>query len=242
MSSGFGGSGKYKSKIVFGVALVASVPLLLSTFAASVTVGTGSLEFGQGSQQATACYQRIYVALGQEWYGSPTPEDSSAGYFRVRSVTVSNLDLDACAGKKLRVRLIDNTSSEIQVGPTQDAMVLQIALPNPVPVSNVSDTVSLGLSYLTGIGAPISTTLVANAALSVSGTSIYDGSILSTQNSYATFYLDPTSTIVNIDGQRVFRSTVETIDNPGRPQVAPSETPAPSEDTVEATPSETPAL
>ena len=84
MSSGFGGSGKYKSKIVFGVALVASVPLLLSTFAASVTVGTGSLEFGQGSQQATACDQRIYVALGQEWYGSPTPEDSSAGYFRVR--------------------------------------------------------------------------------------------------------------------------------------------------------------
>jgi hypothetical protein len=244
MSSGFGGSGKYKSKIVFGVAFIAAVPLLLSTFAASVTVGTGALEFGQGSQQAIACDQKIYVALGQEWYASPTPEDSSAGYFRVRSVTVSNLDLAACAGKKLRVRLIDNTSREIQVGPTTDSMVLQISLPNPSPVSNVSDPVSLGLSYLTGIGAPISTTLIANAVLSVSGTSIYDGSILSIQNGDATFYLDATSSIVNIDGQRVFRSTVETIDNPSSraqeapAQPAPSETPTPS---ATPTPSPTPA-
>jgi hypothetical protein len=134
--------------------------------------------------------------------------------------------------------LIDNTSREIQVGPTPDSMVLQISLPNPSPLSNVSDPVSLGLSYLTGIGAPISTTLIANAALSVSGTSIYDGSILSTQNSDATFYLDPTSTIVNVDGQRVFRSTVETIDNPSsRAQEAPAEpepsqTPTPSETTA----------
>jgi hypothetical protein len=227
MSSGFGGSGKYKSKVVFGVALVATVPFLLSTFAASVTVGTGTLEFGQGSQQATACDQKIYVALGEEWHGAPTPEDSSAGYFRVRAVTVSNLDLEACAGKKLRVRLIDNTSSEIKVGPTEESMVLQIALPNPIPVSNLSDPVTLGLSYLTGIGAPISTTLVASAALSISGTSVYDGSVLSSTNGDATFYLDPTATTVNIDGQKVFRTTVETIDNPAStPQVAPSATPS----------------
>jgi hypothetical protein len=229
MSSGFGGSGKYKSKIVLGVALVSSIPLLLSTFAASVTVGTGSLEFGQGSQQATACDQKIFVALGEEWHAAPTPEDSSAGFFRVRAVTISNLDLEACAGKKLRVRLIDNTSAEIKVGPTDDAMVLQISLPNPFPVSNLSDPVTLGLSYLTGIGAPISTTLLASAAVSVSGTSVYDGSVLSSKNGDATFYLDPTAATINIDGQKVFRSTVETIDNPaGTPQAVPSATPSPS--------------
>jgi len=235
MSSGFGGAGKYKSKVVFGVALVAAVPFLLSTFAASVTVGTGALEFGQGSQQATACDQKIYVALGEEWHGAPTAEDSSAGYFRVRAVTVSNLDLEACAGKKLRVRLIDNTSTEIKLGPTEESMVLQIALPNPFPISNLSDPVTLGLSYLTGIGAPISTTLAASAALSISGTSVYDGSVLSSKNGDATFYLDPTSTIVNIDGQKVFRTTVETIDNPASvPQAVPSATPS-------VTPSATPA-
>lgn len=228
MSSGFGGSGKSKSKVIFGVALVAAVPFLLSTFAASVTVGTGSLEFGQGSQQATACDQKIFVAMGEEWHAAPTPEDSSAGFFRVRSITVSNLDLEACAGKKLRVRLIDNTSTEIKIGPTNDSMVLQISLPNPLPVSNLSDPVTLGLSYLTGIGAPISTTLTASAVLSVSGTSVYDGTVLSSKNGDATFYLDPTAAIINIDGQKVFRTTVETIDNPAStPQAAPTATPAP---------------
>jgi hypothetical protein len=228
MSSGFGGSGKYKSKIVLGVGLIASIPLILSTFAASVTVGTGALEFGQGSQQATACDQKIFVALGEEWHGAPTPEDSSAGFFRVRAVTVSNLDLEACAGKKLRVRLIDNTSSEIKLGPTDDSMVLQIALPNPFPASNLSDPVTLGLSYLTGIGAPISATILASVAVSVSGTAVYDGTVLSSKNGDVTFYLDPTATTVNIDGQKVFRTTVETIDNPaGIPQAVPSATPAP---------------
>ena len=228
MSSGFGGSGKYKSKIVLGVGLIASIPLILSTFAATVTVGTGALEFGQGSQQATACDQKIFVALGEEWHGAPTPEDSSAGFFRVRAVTVSNLDLEACAGKKLRVRLIDNTSSEIKLGPTDDSMVLQIALPNPFPASNLSDPVTLGLSYLTGIGAPISATLLASVAVSVSGTAVYDGTVLSSKNGDVTFYLDPTATTVNIDGQKVFRATVETIDNPaGIPQAVPSATPAP---------------
>ena len=228
MSSGFGGSGKYKSKIVLGVGLIASIPLILSTFAASVTVGTGALEFGQGSQQATACDQKIFVALGEEWHGAPTPEDSSAGFFRVRAVTVSNLDLEACAGKKLRVRLIDNTSSEIKLGPTDDSMVLQIALPNPFPASNLSDPVTLGLSYLTGIGAPISATLLASVAVSVSGTAVYDGTVLSSKNGDVTFYLDPTASTVNIDGQKVFRTTVETIDNPaGTPVAVPSATPAP---------------
>jgi len=66
VDSGFGGSGRFKHKIIFGTALLTSIPLILSTFAASVTVGTGSLEFGQGSQQATACDKQIYVALGEE--------------------------------------------------------------------------------------------------------------------------------------------------------------------------------
>jgi hypothetical protein len=93
VKSNFGGVGRHKSKIIFGTAVIALVPMLLSTFAASVTVGSGSLEFGQGSQQAVACDENVFVALGEEWHGAPTPEDSSAGYFRVRTVTVSNLNV-----------------------------------------------------------------------------------------------------------------------------------------------------
>jgi hypothetical protein len=152
--------------------------------------------------------------MGEEWHASPTPEDSSNGFFRVRAVTISNLDLTSCAGKKLRVRLIDGNSAELTTGPTPDSKVLQISLPDQAPTSNVSDSVVLGLSYLTGIGTPISTPLLATATLSVSGTAVYDGTTLSATNADATFYLDPAATTVNIDGQTVRRTTVETVNNP----------------------------
>ena len=231
VDSGFGGSGKFKHKIIFGAALLTSIPLILSTFAASVTVGTGSLEFGQGSQQATACDKQIYVALGEEWKAAPTPQDSSAGFFRVRTVTVSNLDLQSCAGKKLRVRLIDGTSSELTIGSAPEAKVLQVTIPSVVPVSNITDSAALGLTYLTGTGGLISGSMLANATVSVSGTSIYDGSILSDQNGDVTFYIDPSAATINIDGQSVRRTTVETIDNPGAAAPAlptPTPTPTPS--------------
>ena len=80
VNSGFGGDGKkFKSKIVAGVTVIALVPFLLSTFAASVTVGNGALEFGQGSQQAIACDSKIFIAMGEEWKGAPAQNDPSAG-------------------------------------------------------------------------------------------------------------------------------------------------------------------
>ena len=224
VNSGFGGGGKkYKSKIVFGVAVMGFIPFLMSTFAASVTVGNGALEFGQGSQQAIACDSQIYIAMGEEWHGAPTVADSSAGYFRVRAITVSNLDLQNCAGKKLRVRLINGASQEIGIGPIPEAKVLQVSLPIAPPVSNISDSTALLLSYLTGTGNTISGTLLASAAVSVSGTSIYDGSVLSATNADVTFFIDPSAASVNIDGQLVRRTTVETIDNPSAIAPAPTQ-------------------
>lgn len=211
VTSNFGGVGRHKSKIIFGTALIALVPLMLSTFAASVTVGSGNLEFGQGSQQATACDSNVFVAMGEEWHGAPTPSDSSAGYFRVRTVTVSNLDTESCAGKRLRVRLVDGSSREIQIGSIEGATVFQIALPTAPAASNISDSATLNLSYLTGTGQLISGSMAASAVLNVSGTSVYDGSSLTTLNADVTFYLDPSATLVNIDGQMVRRATVETV-------------------------------
>lgn len=230
VNSGFGGGKKFKSKIVAGITLVALVPVLLSTFAASVTVGNGALEFGQGSQQAIACDPKIFIALGEEWKGAPATDDPSAGFFRVRTVTVSNLDLQKCLGKKLRVRLINNSSQEITLGPVAEAKVLQISLPNALPTQNLSDSTALLLTYLTGTGEPIAGGLLANAAVLVSGTSVYDGSILGPNNTDVTFFVDPTAATVNIDGQSVFRTTVETINNPSTQATAEaSPTPTPTQ-------------
>ena len=211
VNSNFGGVGRHKSKILFGTALIALVPVLISTFAASVTVGSGALEFGQGSQQAIACDQNVFVAIGEEWHGAPSAQDSSAGFFRVRTVTVSNVNVESCAGKKLRIRLIDGTSQELQIGSIAGANVIQVALPATPPASNITDSATLGLSYLSGTAQLISGAMSATAVLNVSGTSIYDGSSLNSQNADVTFYLDPTAQQVNIDGQNVRRATVETV-------------------------------
>ena len=213
VNSRFGGSGKQRSKILIGVALTAAVPLLLSTFAASVTVGTGNLNFGQGSEQAVACDSQVYVSLGQEWHSQPTPTDSTAGFFRVKSVTVSGLNLVACQNTKLRVRLINMQGKEIALG-TDSATVLQISIPQTDQPQSTSDSAILGLGYLTGDGQVISGVMQAQANLSVAGTSIYDGSTLSPQSADVTFYLDPSQQLVNIDGQAVGRTTVESVNNP----------------------------
>lgn len=213
VKSRFGGSGRTRSKIVAAVAIMVSVPFILSTFAASITVGTGALTFGQGSQQAVACDSQVYVALAQEWYSAPTETDPTNGYFRVKSVTVAGLDLVACQKTKLRIRLIDNIGREILVGPT-DAKVLQMAIPTSDAPTSTSDAAALGLSYLTGPGDLISGVMSAAIALSTSGTSIYDGSILSANSADVTFYLDPAATLINIDGASVGRTTVESVNNP----------------------------
>jgi hypothetical protein len=213
VTSRFGGSGRHRNKILVGIATAAVVPFLLSTFAASVTVGSGQLDFGQGSQQAIACDSQVYVALNQEWHSAPTATDATAGFFRVRSVTISNLDLVACKNTKLRIRLIDATGHEIQLGAIPGANVLQISLPNTDQPVSISDPAALGLTYLTSTGDPISGTMPAQISLSTSGVSVYDGSTLTPNNADATFYIDP-SQQVNIDGSTVGRVTVETVNNP----------------------------
>ena len=217
VNSGFGGGkSRHRNKIIIGAALAGVVPFIVSTFAASVTVGSGPLEFGQGSQQAVACDPTVFAALGEEWHSAPTDADSSAGFFRVRGVTVSNLDLTSCHGKKLRIRLISTTGAELPIGPSTDAHVMQISLPDvDAPVSS-SDASALALTYLTGDGTVVSSPMAGSVSLNVSGTSIYDGSDLSITNADVTFYLDSSATLVNLDGQTIGRTTVETVNNPTR--------------------------
>ena len=216
MNNGFAGIGGVKSKLLFGVSLVALVPFLMSTFAANVTVGSGALEFGQGSQQAIACDSTVYVSIGEEWYSQPTATDSSAGFFRVKALTVSNLDLNSCRGKKLRVRLISTAGAEIPIGANPDIRVLQVVVPDVDAQVSSSDATYLQLASLNGDGAVVAGTLTAAASLNISGTAIYDGTDLNTTSADVTYYLDPTATLVNVDGQIVGRTTVETVNNPKR--------------------------
>jgi hypothetical protein len=213
VTSRFGGAKKHRSKIFIGLGLIAVVPFVLSTFAASVTVGTGSLEFGQGSQQAISCDDTVFIALGEEWHASPVAGDASAGFFRVRTATISNLNLTSCAGKKIRLRLIDGSGGEIPIAPG-GATVFEVSLPKTVPTQNSSDAVALGFADLLPVGTALGVPSLAQVSLNVSGISVYDGTPLSQSNGDLTFYLDPSASTINIDGQSVHRMTVETVNNP----------------------------
>lgn len=213
VKSRFGGSGRSRSKIAAAAAIALSIPFFVSTFAASVTVGSGALTFGQGSQQAVACDSQVYVALAQEWKSAPTETDPTAGYFRVKSVTVSGLDLVACQRTKLRLRLINMQGQEIVLG-ASNATVLQMSIPTSAAPESSSDPAALALGYLTGGGDVISGVMYASINMSTGGTSIYDGSTLSANSSDVTFYLDPTMQNINIDGAIVGRTTVESVNNP----------------------------
>ena len=120
----------------------------------------------------------------------------------------------SCQNTKLRIRLIDGAGKEVQLGGTQGATVLQIAVPSTDGQVSTSDPAVLGLGYLTGDGAVISGVMNAAVSLSTAGTSVYDGSTLSPNSADVTFYLDPTQSTVNIDGQSVGRVTVESVNNP----------------------------
>jgi len=103
---------------------------------------------------------------------------------------------------------------EIQLGPIPNANVLQVSIPQTDQPTNTSDPAVLGLGYLTGSGEVISGTMTAAVNLSVQGTSVYDGSVLSPTSADVTFFLDPTTQQVNIDGANVGRTTVESVNNP----------------------------
>jgi hypothetical protein len=100
--------------LILGVALIAGVTTLGSTLAASVTIGSSPITFGQGLTQAVACDSAITVTPATEFVNA-----SGAGSFRLKTVTIGGLDNSAtnastgvgCGGKNLIIRAYGDSSS-----------------------------------------------------------------------------------------------------------------------------------
>jgi hypothetical protein len=90
--------------ILAGVGILALVPLVGSTFAASITLGTGAVEFGQGTREATACDASIDTAL------SATVASAS---FTDTALTLSDIDVSTgkCGDKTFVVRIADYSNN-----------------------------------------------------------------------------------------------------------------------------------
>jgi hypothetical protein len=93
--------------LILGVALVAGVMTVGSTLAASVTIGSTPITFGQGVTQAVACDSEITVTPTTSFDNA-----TGAGSFLLKTITISGLNNDTtnsttgvgCGGKSLVVK------------------------------------------------------------------------------------------------------------------------------------------
>ena len=92
-------------KILLGIGALIIVPVIGTTLAAQITIGSGAIQFGQGVQQATACDAAITVTAATSFANT-----TSAGSFNVGDVVISAID-DDCNAKKFTVSLFGNSSS-----------------------------------------------------------------------------------------------------------------------------------
>jgi hypothetical protein len=97
-------------KVLLGIALLITVPLIGKTLAASIAINSGSgnqVQFGQGVVQAAACDSDITVTPVASFINT-----SGSGSFQVDTVTLTGI-ADACNGKKFKLNAYGDTGAAL---------------------------------------------------------------------------------------------------------------------------------
>lgn len=165
VGSHFGGSVDHRTKKIIAGILVATIgPLVATTLAASVTIGSGNLEFGQGSQAAVACDSAITSAITETWYQTST-------IFRVATISLTALDTAACAGKSLKITLLGSSGTALTVGSTAETSIT-VALTN-VTGAQSGGSLSGSTASLSTIGTNNTLTVTLNAGVNLDASTVY---------------------------------------------------------------------
>ena len=176
VNSRFGGSVNHRSKKIIAGFLIATIgPLVATTLAASVTIGTGSLEFGQGSQAAVACDTAITTAITETWYNAST-------IFEVATIVLSDLNTAAgagvsnagCGGKILKVSLLGSSGTALTIGSSGTATSASVTLASP-GVNGTQTIASNGVTAsLASAGATATLTLtIPTASIHLDAATVY---------------------------------------------------------------------
>jgi len=147
-------------KKILALSAIASVAVLGSTYAASVTLNSGAaVEFGQGVAETSACDPSITLTPAGEF-------NNTSKVFALSSIAVTDI-ADACSGKVFRIRAYPNTGSVLSLVTGVDA----------VEVTYNSDGTSTALvgtpTGITITPAANSFTLNFDTSISASSTDIY---------------------------------------------------------------------
>lgn len=105
---------KSRKGIYIGIAILALVPVIGSTYAASIAVNSGSaIEFGQGQNAVTACDSSITITPTSTF----TPGTNNAdGTFSLDTVVLGGVDTSACNGKTFKLVARDSSGAAITNG------------------------------------------------------------------------------------------------------------------------------
>ena len=90
-------------KIALGLAAVILVPTIGSTLAGSITVGSGTVEFGQGVVTTAACDSEITV--------TPSSVLTNSMFF-LDTVVISGIDASTCDGKYFTIKALSNGTAQ----------------------------------------------------------------------------------------------------------------------------------
>ena len=105
---------KKNLKIVAGLASVGAIAVFGSTLAANISLGSGTLEFGQGVQVTAACDNSITLTPKVNFVNS-----AGGGTFFLSTIGFSNLDASSsttCQGKTLTLSAYgDSGATPIQI-------------------------------------------------------------------------------------------------------------------------------
>lgn len=128
-------------KGLVGLSAVAAIAVFGSTLAASITLNSGSVEFGQGVSQTTACDSAITVA--------PTATFANAtgvsGVFKMSKVALTGID-SACGGDTFTLQAWGDTAAtalQLATGPSNAVISSATALFNGSTTSLVTNGVTL---------------------------------------------------------------------------------------------------
>jgi hypothetical protein len=96
-------------KIALGAAVLLLIPILGTTFAASIAVNGGSaVQFGQGVASVNACDTSVTIGPAGDY-------NYASDAFHLETVTITNLDTVSCAGKTITLRAYDSSTSTSMV-------------------------------------------------------------------------------------------------------------------------------
>jgi len=94
-------------KIALGLAAVILIPTIGSTLAGSITVNSGTVEFGQGTTGTAACDSSISI--------TPVSSYTSSGSFALTSISVGSLET-SCNNKYLKIKVINASDAAVVIG------------------------------------------------------------------------------------------------------------------------------